>query len=356
MAASPATVHRALCLALLLGCATRPPPPPPPPPRPAPIEPLRAEALPEGVIRTMPLHGGRTLSLRADGALTRTTAGVEDARVTVADPARCALHAWGERGFAACEGEGESVMFAPTAPALGVLRGDMARVIAGRDGRTLARAGACDANRGIEARTESAACRWVEGVGWRTWTVDRPQAQLLDIYGQRALLRWTERTELPERPAVAHEVVGLYDIDGGHWVPLTASEPTARWICAGFDDEGWVRGIVHTGTTTAPRAWRVLGDETGGAGPRLQARPLPFAAEDFAEIDETRAVFVRGDEAVLMRDATHVAPVRGEGALTARPWRHATRCGERVACDGLRCVIDGIWQISVPAPRDPLAP
>lgn len=320
------------------------------------MEPLRAEALPGGVIRMIPLRGGRTLSLRADGALVRATGEAEDARVTVTAPERCALQAWGERGFAACEGDGESVMFAPTAPALGVLRGDMARVIAARDGRTLARAGACDANRTIEARTESAACRWGEGVGWRTWTVDRPQAQLVDIYGQRALLRWTERTELPERPAVTHEVVGLYDIDRGHWVPLTASDPTARWICAGFDDEGWVRGIVHTGTATAPRAWRVLGDETGGAGPRLQARPLPFAAEDFAEIDETRAVFVRGDEAVFMRDATHLAPVRGEGALPARPWRHATRCGERVVCDGLRCVIDGIWPISVPAPRDPLAP
>jgi hypothetical protein len=111
-----------------------------------------------------------------------------------------------------------------------------------------------------------------------------------------------------------------------------------------------VRGIVHTGTAVAPRAWRVLGDETGGAGPRLQARPLPFAAEDFAEIDETRAVLVRGSEAVLMRDANHVAPVRGDGALTPRPWRHATRCGERVRCEGLRCVIDGIWPISVPAP------
>lgn len=347
---------RALALVFTVGCASRPPPAPVTRRPPVVIEPLRATPRAEGVLRAIPLADGATLTLRASGALSLTRGGSVESTVEVENPARCELSAWGNRGFARCEGEGREAFFAGEGAALGVFRGAMAQVIGGRDGRALARAGVCEPDRRVDEAHESAGCRWSAQVGWRTWTMDRPRAQLIDVYGQRALVRWTERTELPERPALAHEVVGLYDIDRGVWIPLTASEPTARWICAGFGDDGRVRALMHTGTIAAPRALRVIGEESVADVIRLQTRPLPFAAEDFAEVDELRMVLVRGDEAVLMRDATHVVPIRGEAPLRANPWRHATRCGERVRCEGARCAIDGSWELSLPPPRDPLAP
>lgn len=356
MAACASNVFRPFCLALVMGCATRPAPlPPPPRPRPPPVTPLAASAPPEGVLRQIPLRGGRTLTLRADGALVRHREGETEQRLAVEAPAGCALQPWGERGFVTCEGDGASVLFPDSAPSLAVLRGALSRVRGGRDGRTLFRDGPCEADRVVDATRESAGCRWSEGAGWRTWTVDQPRAQLLDVYGQRALLRWAERTELPERPPITHEVVGLYDIDSGRWIPLTTSDPTARWVCAGFGDDGAVRAILHTGTEASPQAWRAVGDEGRGGPPRLQARPLPFAAEDFAELDEQRMVLVRDGDAVFLRDERHAVPVRGEGSLSRRTRRGATRCGERVRCEGLRCVIDGIWELTLPPPRDPLA-
>lgn len=347
---------RPVCLALAVGCASRPPPVPVA--RPAPVvqtAPITASPRRAGVLQVVPLANGGTLTLTAEGALTRELEGAAVATLQVERPEGCALHPWGRRGFATCEGEGREEFFPGEASALGVFRGAMARVVGSRDGRTLARSGACEEDRRLDIARESAGCRWNQGAGWRTWLMDRPRAQLLDVHGQRALMRWTERTELPERPAITHEVVGLYDIDRGRWIPLTADDPTARWICAAFGDDGKVHAVMHTGTEAAPRALRVIGEESSADVIRLQNRPLPFAAEDYAEVDEVRAVMVRRGEAVLMRDASHLVPIRGEGSLDATPWRHATRCGTRVRCEGSRCVIDGTWELSLPPPRDPLA-
>jgi hypothetical protein len=341
-----------------LGCATAPPPPPPrPTPRPAALAPVEGVARAEGVLRTIPLRDGRTLTLRADGAFTRGRGEVTDARLTVRDPEGCALRPWGERGIALCPAEGPvGSFFGADSPWLGQFRGALSAVIPGRDGRTLTRDGSCEARADHDAARESVVCTWDEPRGWRAWTVDRPDAHVLDVFDQRALLRWTERTELPGVPAIAHEVVGLYDIDRGRWLPLTPEDPTARWACAGFDDDGRVRGIVHTGTAAAPRAWRMLGGDASEGAPRLQARPLPFAAEDFGALDDLRMVLVRGAEAVAMRDPERAAPVRSTEALENPRRVHATRCGERVVCGGERCVVDGRVTVSLPAPRDPLAP
>lgn len=359
MAASRAAVpRRSLLLSLCaVACATTPPPPPPP--RPArPVVPLDADALPEGALAEVPLRDGRTLTLRASGALERRRGDAVDARLEVPDPAGCALRPWGDRGLALCpEGApARGTLFGPDSPWLAALRGPMAAVIPGSDGRSLTRNGPCEAGGEYDLSRESVACTWREGAGWRAWTVDRPDARVLDVFDQRALVRWVDRVELPERPPITHEVVGLYDIARARWIPLSPADPTARWVCAGFDGEGRVRALVHTGTPAAPRAWRLSSADAREETPRLQARPLPFAAEDFGALDDLRMVLVRGAEVVAMREAERAVPVRGGPAREAPPRREATRCGERVVCGADRCTVDGRVSVSLPAARDPLAP
>lgn len=360
MAASRAYVRpRTLAIPCLaaLACASTPPTPRATP-RAIPLAPIEATAVPEGVLREVPLADGRALTLRADGALTRGRGDRIDARTTVTDPGACVLRPWGDRGVALCP-SGDAATGSPfdaASPFLAQLRGALSTLIPGRDGRSLTRDGSCDPSVDHDATRESAACTWSEGRGWRGWTVDRPGARVLDVHGQRALVRWAERVELPERPPITHEVVGLYDIDQARWIPLSPPDPTARWVCAGFDPDGRVRAIVHTGTAAAPRAWRLQGGDARDEVSRLQARPLPFAAEDLAGLDDLRMVLVRGTEVVAMRDAERAIPVRVPEPLAAPPRRGATRCGDRVVCGGERCTVDGRVSVPLPSARDPLSP
>lgn len=360
MAASRAAVPlRPLALVSLcaLACASTPVIPRATSRPPTPVAPIDAAAPPEGVLVEVPLRDGRALTLRASGALERRRGDEADARLSVPDPAGCALRAWGDRGLALCPAgdAAAGTLFGPESPWLAVLRGSMSSVIPGSDGRTLTRNGPCDRGAEHDASRESLACTWREGQGWRAWTVDRAGARVLDVYDHHALVRWVERVELPERPPITHEVVGLYDVARAQWLPLSAPDPTARWVCAGFDADGRVRALVHTGTTTAPQAWRLLG---GGAreSTRLQARPLPFAAEDFGALDDLRMVLVRGGDIAATRDAQRVIPVRSAVTLDPPVRREATRCGDRVVCGADRCTVDGRVIVSLPASRDPLAP
>lgn len=293
--------------------------------------PVDALAAPPDALAWAPLSDGSRATLHADGALTLDLADRPLARVTVLHPAQCALAPWGARAIAFCADEGvEPSALGASSPRLMVLHGDASQWVASRDGRTLTRRGACD-----PADADASvmiACSLEPDGRWREWRTDAPGA-LLDRHGAYALVTRCAR----DAPCA----VSLFEIDLARWRPVLLPDPAARWVRAGFDADGRVVGIVHTGAREAI-GWFVSGSPEAS----LRALRLPAAVDDGATDGPDRAVFLRGDEAWFTDDGgLSLRPLRGWREVAAAPSGAAPqRMGGRVACSAARCAVSRIFE------------
>lgn len=273
-----------------------------------------------------PLADGSRVVITDDGAALVAPDGTVSARRPLSAPSRCAPRAWGARGLVFCPDEGDDPGRLPSpAPRMAVLRGDPDAYVASRDGLTLSREGTCDAA-APPSGGDLAVCSYEDGQ-WREWRTDTPGA-LLDRYGSLALATRCARGSQCE--------VSVYDIDLARWRAVLLPDATARWVRGGFDTDGSLVGVVHTGVRDAV-GWMVR----GAPGAAMRVLRLPAPVDDAATDGRDRAVFLRGADAWITDDGgLSLRPVRG-CATSAAPNASATslRMGRGAACEGALCAI-----------------
>ncbi len=286
--------------------------------------PVEASLTPD-VERWAPLADGSTVTLSNTGVTLIAPDGSVTARHALRDPTRCAPRAWGPRALVFCPDEGDDPMQLPSpAPRVVVLRSAPGRWIASRDGLSLTREGPCDDGPAADVLT---ACSFEDG-RWQEWRTDSPGA-LLDRYGALALATRCARGSPCE--------VSLYDIDLARWRPVLLPDATARWVRGGFDRDGALVGVVHTGARDAV-GWFVR----GAPGAAMSVLRLPAPVDDAATDGRDVALFLRGDEAWITDDrGVSLRPVRGcaRGAA-ANASASSLRMSRGAACEGARCAID----------------
>lgn len=273
-----------------------------------------------------PLADGSRVVITDDGAALVAPDGSVSARRPLREPARCTPRAWGARGLVFCPDEGDDPASIPSpAPRMAVLRGDPDVFLPSRDGLALTREGPCDGDAPATGAVLTA-CSYEDGQ-WREWRTDAPGA-LLDRYGSLALATRCVRGAPCE--------VGLYDIDLARWRPVLLPDATARWVRGGFDTDGALVGIVHTGAREAV-GWAVR----GAPGAAMRALRLPAPVDDAATDGRDRAVFLRGAEAWITDDGgVSLRPVRGCVVSAATNASDTSlRMGRRAACEGALCAI-----------------
>lgn len=298
----------------------------------APVDALAAAA---DVLAWAPLSDGARATLRADGTLTLDLDDHPVARVTVQRPDRCALAPWGARAVAFCADDGvEASTLGASIPRLVVLRADAAQWVASRDGRTLTRRGACDP--ADADASVMVACSLEPDGRWRAWRTDAPGA-LLDRHGAYALVMRCARGAPCD--------LWLFDIDLARWRSVLLPDPAARWVRAGFDADGRLVGVVHTGARDAV-GWFVRGSPEAS----LRALRLPAPVDDCATDGPDRAVFLRGGEAWVTDDGgLSLRPLRGWRDREAAPRGAAPeRVGTRAACSAGVCAIARTFEARLP--------
>lgn len=297
--------------------------------------PVEAVAAPADVLAWAPLSDGARVALHADGALTLDLDGRSVARATVRHPERCALAPWGARAVAFCADDGvEAATLGASIPRLVVLRADASQWVPARDGRTLTRRGACDPS--DADASVMVACSLEADGRWREWRTDAPGA-LLDRHGAYALVTRCAR----DAPCA----VSLFEIDLARWRPVLLSDPAARWVRAGFDADGRVVGIVHTGAREAV-GWFVRGAPEAS----LRALRLPEPADDCATDGRDGAVFLRGAAAWVTDDGgLSLRPLRGWRDGEASPRGAAPGpVGMRAVCSAGACAIARSFEVRLP--------
>lgn len=361
MHARPYSLLALLALSLLASCRTGGrgralAPSVGPMPRVAPLgEPLEARPLPDGARAAVPLAGGGWARWEADG------------RVRIHDPedgpgesrpmpegAGCSLLAWGTRCILRCDrdpGSGGGDIFPEATPRLGALRATPEGFFPGREGRTLTRVGPCRPRPvDLGPSMDVVACTLSPDRPWREWTAPG-EGRVVDVYDGLAAVALRTRMTVPGRARAVSWDVRVYDIDHGRFLPTVLSEPTARWIRVGFALDGRLVGVVHTGTPQRPQGWFVLGT----AGGALRMVPLPVAADDVGVLEDERAVFTAGSQAVVTADGALFRPVSGLGQDAAPPQGSEDgprRAGERARCAGDVCVLDGRHTLRIPRPGE----
>ncbi len=301
-------------------------------PSPVLMGPLDARPAAPDVRAWVPLPDGARATLHADGAVTLDARGRTVERLSVRAPDRCSLAPWGARAIVFCPDEGaDPPSLGAVSSRLVALRGDRARWVPSRDGRTLSREGPCDPR--DAADDVMTACSLEPDGRWREWRTDAPGA-LLDRHGALAIALRCAR----DAPCA----VGLFDIDLARWRPLPLPDTAARWVRAGFDADGRVVGIVRTGAREAV-GWFV----SGAPGAVLRALRLPEPVDDAATDGPERAVFTRGSEAWATDDGgLSLRPVRGVAGVDApAPRDAAARLGEDAACVGEVCALAGRFEL-----------
>ncbi len=319
-------MRRLATVCLLLGCAA-PRNTIPAPPRlrleadaPVLMGPVACEAAPDGTAWAPLANGGR-VTVSPEGASLVASNGTVSARRPLRDPSRCTALAWRDRGVVFCADEGDAPeTLAGAPPRLLVLRGDAREWVASRDGETLTREGACFAEAPVEGVLS--ACSFEDGA-WREWRTDARGA-LLDRYGSLALV-----TRCGE---VACDVA-LFDIDLARWHQALLPDAAGRWVRAGFDSDGSLVGVMHTGSREA-LGWFVTGRPDGA----MRALRLPAAVDEAATDGRDRALFLRGGESWFTDDGgLSLRPLTG--VPSASPGGAPLRPGRGVVCEGATCVI-----------------
>ena len=268
-----------------------------------------------------PLADGGRVTVSPEGASLVARDGSLSARRPLRDPSRCAPLAWHDRGVIFCADDGDAPeTLAGEPPRLIVLRGDARDWVASRDGETLTREGPCSADAPSEASL--VACSFEEG-SWREWRTDA-RGSLLDRYGSLALVTRC-------RDALCD--VTLFDIDLARWREAMLPDAAGRWVRAGFDVDGAIVGVMHTGTSDAV-GWFVR----GLPGASMRSFRLPAAVDDAATDGRDRGLFLRAGESWLTDDGgISLRPVTGGSRES--PAQTSLRMGRGAVCEGGDCAI-----------------
>lgn len=285
--------------------------------------PIDAVTLPDA-LAWAPLADGHRVTVTADGARITDVRGAVTEAHPLRDASRCVPRAWRDRAVIFCRDEGLDARSLPSPlPRLVVLRGDAEGWIASRDGLSLTREGPCDAETPADATLT--ACSFEDG-RWREWRTDAAGA-LLDRYGSLALVTRC----VGDAPCD----VWLYDIDLARWHPTRLPDATSRWTRVGFDPDGRLAGVAHSGARDGV-PWFVVGPP----GASLRALRLPEDVDDVAVGARGVAVFLRGESAWFTDgDGRTLRPVRGCALHPTAPVA-LRRAGHSVACEAGECAID----------------
>lgn len=292
----------------------------------------------------MSLDGELTASRTTDGTIVVTDShGSELSRRAINREAVCVLSPWGARVVARCDASVtvDTETFLRTSPRIVVTH---RASFASRDGVTLAHGGPCSLHGGSSVTTTDAplsgltACSFTPDRGWREWTAPG-DGDLVDMYQRLALITLRPRTDAVEASSESLTDLRLYDLDSARFLPLRLSDPTARWVRAGFSRTGNVIGLARTGTRQSPQVWLV--SATPGAPLRARTLPRPFIDFDLADdhrgvyIDCTEAFLSDGDGAWSRIESTPFARTTGCDSLHSQPLRN----GQFVQCSGLHCAL-----------------